>query len=495
MSGPTPIYTALKTLMEVKGLRLHMPGHIGGKSIASPELQALAGLDYTEIPGLDDLHLPQGIIAGAQDLLARACGARQSFFLLNGATSGIHALIMSCGENERIMIPRNAHRSFYGGMVLSGAVPIYIPCELEPELGIAAAVRAEKIDDLLQIHNDVGAVFITSPSYYGTCCDIAAIAAVLQRWGKILMVDEAHGAHFPFHPLYPHPALQDGAAAVVNGLHKTWPVLTQGACLHLGASFTNKMSQGDSSTDSFWRDGPGRYNRLAAAYHLLTTTSPSYPLMACIDLARDFMEREGHSYLERALQLSREYKQRLEWIKGIRCYGDELTNLPGVKAVDPLKVLIGVQGLTLTGYQLGKMLREEYNIQVEMTEQNLILAMFSFLHEREDWERFYQAIENIAARYLAVGRLRGQVYKMPPWQMILNPRQAYFAAKRKVRLPDCRGQVAGEMVAAYPPGIPCLLPGEKITEEIWDYLNYLQKSGARIQGSEEADLEHIYIID
>jgi len=495
LSGSTPIYTALKKFMEAKGLRLHMPGHIGGKSIPSPELHAWAGLDFTEIPGLDDLHLPQGIIAQAQDLLARACGARQSFFLLNGATSGIHALIMSCGEKKRILIPRNAHRSFFGGMVLSGAIPTYIPCELEPELGIAAAIRAEEIEDLLHIHNDVGAVFITSPSYYGTCCDIASIAAVLQRWGKVLMVDEAHGSHFPFHTLYPTPALQDGAAAVVNGLHKTWPVLTQGACLHLGASFTNKMSPGDSPLDLFCPEESEYYSRLAAAYHLLTTTSPSYPLMASIDLARDFMEREGHSYLERALQLSREYKLRLEGIRGIRCYGDELTSLPGVKAVDPLKVLIGVQGLTLTGYQLGKMLREEYNIQVEMTDQNLILAMFSFLHEREDWERFYQAIENIAGRYLAVGRPKEQVYEMPPWQMILSPRQAFYAAKRKVRLAECRGQVAGEMVAAYPPGIPCLLPGEKITEEIWDYLYYLQKSGAHIQGPEEADLEHIYIID
>jgi len=461
--------------MEEKGLRLHMPGHIGGKGILPAELEAVAGLDLTEVSGLDDLHLAQGVIAAAQKMLSSACGAAASFFLLNGATSGIQALFMSFADNDRIMVPRNAHRSFYGGMVLSGVMPIYIPCVLQPELGIALGVRTEEIERLLKLHNDVEAVFVTSPSFYGTCCDITGIAAVAARWGKTLLVDEAHGAHFPFHPLYPAPALKSGAAAVVNGLHKTWPVLTQGACLHLGEGFIN-------------------YNRLVAAYNILTTTSPSYPIMASIDLARDFMEREGYIYLERSLEYSREFKSRLNKLKGIRCYGDELLNIPGVKAVDPLKVLIGVQGLSLTGYQLGKILREEYHIQVEMADQNLIMAMFSLLHERADWEQFYLALRDVAKRYPAVGVDQKQVCLPPPTPIILRPRQAFYAATKKVKLSECRNCVAGEMVAAYPPGIPCLIPGELISEEIWEYLYYLKKIGAPIQGPEEPDLEHIKVI-
>jgi len=470
----TPIYTALKEYISEDQLRLHMPGHIGGKGLLIPELKAAAGLDVTEIPGLDDLHMAQGIIEEAQTLLANACGAAKSFFLLNGATSGIHALLMSLG-NSRVIVPRNAHRSFYGGMVLSGAEPIYIPCELEPELGIALAVKKEEIEDLLHFHNDVEGVFVTSPSYYGTCCDITGIAALLRRWGKILMVDEAQGAHFPFHPLYPNPALNDGAAAVVNGVHKTWPVLTQGACLHLGEGFI-------------------KYDRLLTAYSLLTTTSPSYLLMASIDLAREFMERRGYSELERALELSREFKQRLDKIRGIRCYGDELLNIPGVKALDPLKVLIGVQGLSLTGYQLGKILREEYHIQVEIQEQNLILAMFSPFHSREDWELFYSAVKAAAERYPAVGTAQKQICLPPPWRVILSPQQAFLAGKERVRFAECRGRIAGEMAAAYPPGIPCLIPGELITEEVWDYLHYLKKIDARIQGPEKPDLEYIKVI-
>lgn len=476
MSNQTPVYNALKIYMEEKGLRLHMPGHIGGKGVLAAELEAVARIDLTEVAGLDDLHLAQGVIAAAQKMLASACGATESLFLLNGATSGIQALLMSLEDNERIMLPRNAHRSFYGGMVLSGVMPIYIPCELQPELGIALGVRAEEIEDLLHLHNDVGAIFVASPSYYGTCCDIAGIVAVVRRWGKILMVDEAHGAHFPFHPLYPTPALKDGAAAVVSGLHKTWPVLTQGACLHLGEDFVN-------------------YGRLLTGYNILTTTSPSYPIMASIDLAREFMEREGHFYLERSLEYSREFKNRLDKLKGIRCYGDELLNIPGVKAVDPLKVLIGVQGLSLTGYQLGKILREEYHIQVEMEDQNLILAMFSLLHERADWEQFYLALEDVSCRFPAVGLDQKPVCLPPQTQIILSPRQAFFAATQKVKLAECRKRVAGELVAAYPPGIPCLIPGELITDETWEYLYYLKRIGARIQGPEEPDLEHIRVIE
>jgi lysine decarboxylase len=471
----TPIYTALKKYVEENNLRLHVPGHIGGKGMLAPELEALASMDITEIPGLDDLHLAQGIIEEAEQMLAKACGASESLFLLNGATSGIHALFMSIGDGKQVMIPRNAHRSFYGGMVLSGAIPVYIPCEIQPELGIALAVTGLKVDDLLHMNNNVAAVFVTSPSYYGTCCDIAGIATVVRRWGKMLLVDEAHGAHFPFHPLYPNSALKDGANAVVNGLHKTWPVLTQGACLHLGAGFIH-------------------HARLLAAYSLITTSSPSYPLMASIDLARDFMEREGTNYLERSLELSREFKPLIDKIQGLRCYGDELLQDPGVIAIDPLKIMIGVQGLSLTGYQVARLLREEYHIQVEMEDQNLILAMFSFLHEREEWERFYLALKEVALRYPSQGGDRSPVYQPPLPKIILSPRQAFFAALKRVKLAECRRRVAGEMVAAYPPGIPCLAPGELITDEVWDYLHYLKISGARIQGPREPNLEYINVI-
>ncbi len=493
MAESAPIYESLKMQIEQANLHLHMPGHAGVKGILNPDIEALAKLDFTEIPGLDNLHMPSAAIARAQQLMARACGAERSYFLVNGATSGIQALLMSGAEQEKVLLPRNAHLSFYGGLVLSGGIPIYAPCEVEPDLGIAISTRPETIEQLISEYDDVEVVWITSPTYFGTCSDIMTIHSFLAERDVLLMVDEAHGSHFPFHPLFPTPALQQGAAAVVNGLHKTWPVLTQGACLHLGINLSAYGLK--NSLTSHKKKASSRDVRLMAAYHLLTTTSPSYPIMASIDWAREFMEERGYYLLEEQRLWSSQYKQLLNGIKGIKCYGEELTFQPGVTAIDPLKVIIGIPGLNLTGFQLGAILREEYKIQVEIEQPGMILAMFSLLHSKDDWEYFYRAIKDIAVRYPATNKARIEICQPPDWLMELTPRQAFYASKRTVRLDESRGLIAGEMVAPYPPGIPCLLPGEIITREIYDYLTYLQKSKIYVQGPTDASLENIVIID
>ncbi|MGS0763092.1 aminotransferase class I/II-fold pyridoxal phosphate-dependent enzyme [Syntrophomonas curvata] len=476
MPQATPIYSALKAYAGKDFLRLHMPGH-AGKGIKQQELSAFASLDVTEVPGLDDLHLPAGIIQQSQELLARAFAAGDSCFLVNGATEGIHALFLALGsEGKKILLPRNAHRSFYGGMVLSGAMPVYIPVQTEPGLGIALAVTAEDIDRLLRRNPEAEAVFFASPSYYGTTCDIAAIAAVTRTWGKNLLVDEAHGAHFSFSKLYPQPALRSGADAVVNGLHKTLPVLNQGAVLHLSASLADN-------------------SRIRKAASLLATTSPSYPVLASIELARQFMEENGESLLERAYEFSRHYRCQINHITGLKTCEQELREVTGVAQLDPLKVLVSVQGTALNGYQFASQLRDKHRIQVELEDSNVILAMFSIFHEAQDWKRFYQALEDIAYSYPGQGRKSVKVELNPLPPMLLSPRQAFMAPCRRVALKDGVNQIAGEMIAAYPPGIPCILPGELISREMIDYLAYLSRSGARIQGPEDAALNYINIID
>lgn len=489
----TPIYTSIVNRTEKAGLRLHMPGHAGLLGNISTKLGSWAGLDLTELPELDDFHEPQGVIDQAQRLMARACGAQQSLFLVNGCTAGIHALLMSGVEGERVVIPRNSHRSFFGGLVLAGSIPVWIPAEADPDLGIGLAVKTETIAEALLANEQVGAVWLTSPSYYGTCCDVAAVNRLLAERDIPLMVDEAHGAHFPFHPLYPRPALRDGAAAVVNGLHKTWPVLTQCACLNLGRPF--QVNPGSDSPDSSGQLRSQRGVRLMSAYHMLTTTSPSYPLMASIDIARDFMEREGQRCLQRALELSAEYKTRLNRIKGVRCWGEEWTNLPGIIAVDPLKVVVAVDGLEVTGTQMGELLRSEYGIEVEIAQPRIIMAMFSLLHNRDDWERFYQAVAKIAICYPSAGKKQETNYLPPPWHMVLSPREAFLAPKNKVRLKGARNMIAGEMVAMYPPGIPCLLPGELISDDILEHLAYLKRMQVQVQGPVDPELESILIIE
>lgn len=475
MSKKTPIYSVLCKYAEENNLRLHMPGHAGGKSMPA-ELQALARLDVTEVPGMDDLHLSQGVIEESRCLLAEALAAEESFFLVNGASSGIHALLMStAGEGERILLPRNAHRAFYGGLVLSGAVPVYMPCTIEPELGAVLALSSQDVHNALSLQPDVSVVFVTNPSYYGSCSDLRTIVEAASQWGKDVMVDEAHGGHFPFHPGYPESALQQGAAAAVNGLHKNWPVFNQGACLSIHKKFKQR-------------------EKLRQAVSLLTTTSPSYPILASIEIARRFMQEEAGAYLEQALRLSLEYKVKINALKGLRCYGDELLRKNGTVAFDPLKLLISTRELSLDGVEFAKLLKDQYQVQVELASADLVLAMFSLLHQRSDWERFYLAVKQIAAQYPGQGKA-AVMAEMPPAGVVrLSPRQAFMAGKCSVALEASLGMIAGEMIAAYPPGIPCLLPGEEISGEILDYLIYLRRSQVPVHGPADQQLRMIQVI-
>ncbi len=470
MYNKAPIYASLVAYAADNNLRLHMPGHIGEPGYLVKELQEIAKLDLTEVADIDDLHLPVGAIKEAQSLLAQAFKAKESLFLVNGATSGVHALLLSlANKGKKVVIPRNAHRSFYGGLVLSGLWPEYLSLAMEPNTGIALGITPQAVKSVLESGNDIGGVFLTSPTYYGTTLDIGSIADDCRLYNIPLFIDEAHGSHFPFHPAYPTPALWQGADAVVNGLHKSWPVLNQGACLHLAAA-----CKGDQE--------------IKTAVSLITTTSPSFPLLASIDLARALMEEMGTDLLEKSLQLSREFKNKINTIKGLSSLSEEFKDVIGVYEIDPLKVLVRVQGLSINGYELANILRREYKIQVELQEEAIILAMFSMFHRRSHWEKFYYALEQIARRY-NIDSLKQNVTVIPPApQVILTPRQAYYSQKRTVKLEESAGLISGEIVAAYPPGIPGLLPGELITAEIIDYLLYLRANKVRIQGPRDSQL-------
>lgn len=479
MDNTTPIYSALQKYSQENNLRLHMPGHAGGDGVNAGELKLAAGIDVTEVPGLDDLHLPQDVIKEASGLLAKAFGAAQALFLVNGATSGIHALFLSLeNRGETILVPRNAHRSFYGGLVLSGLKPVYIPCQIDTDSGIATSIDTKALQKLLQQTPNAAGVFITSPNYYGAISDIENISSTCANFKLPLFVDEAHGAHFYFHPHYPQPALHSGADAVVLGLHKTWPVFNQGACILVSEEF-------------------GRWEDLFACYSLLTTTSPSYPILASIDLARAFMTSEGEKYLDSSWHLSREYHEKINTLPGLKCYQEEdWAQYTGVRQADPLKVLVSIKGLYIDGFQVAHILRNKYHIQVETQGANFILAMFAMFHQRHDWEKFYTALREIAVIYAGTSRGKTLAAIPPLPEVKLSPREAFLAPKRrKVRLQESKGLISAEMAAAYPPGIPCILPGELISDEIVEYLEYLIKSGVKIHGPRYANLEYIEVIE
>ncbi len=480
MHAETPIYSALKKYSKQEVLRLHMPGHAGGRGFSDYPFQQIADIDVTEVPGTGDLHVPEGVIEEARILLAKAFGARESLFLVNGASSGIHTLFMSLNKNQnKVLVTRNAHRSFYAGMVLSGVEPVYVPCQISSEYGLAMSVRSSDIMDLLVANPDIDNVFITSPNYFGITCDVEEICRTVKSFNNeaSIFVDEAHGGHFPFHDKYPRSALLSGADAVVNGLHKTLPVLNQGACIHV------------QDEKRFWQ-------RIFPAWSMLTTSSPSYPILASIDLARSLMMTQGWTILGKALDLSKKFKHKINEIRGLSVFTEEeLFNIPGTAEIDPLKILIGVKGISLSGEQLAKILGQEYAIQVELAAPDYILAMMSMFHSAGDWNLLYKALEEIAGKYPGKEREQEYIPVPPEPELSLIPRTAYFSNTAEVDFSCCRGKISAEVIAPYPPGIACLLPGEVISDNMYEYLEYLKKSKIPLYGPGDSSLTRVKIID
>lgn len=444
----------------------------------SPWLEAAAALDITEVPGIDDFHAPRSALLLSQDHAAEVYGAGQSRYLVNGASSGLHALFLALGGNGgRIIVPRNAHRSFYAGMIISGVEPCYLPVECEPITGEAVAVNPEAFEMILTEYGESSqAVFLTSPSFLGTTCDLAAAQKTAARFGLPLCVDEAHGGHFAFHPAYPLTAMQSGAAAAVNGLHKNLAVLNQGAILHAAASFPD-------------------IDKLVKAVSLLTSTSPSFPILASIELAIEQMEQRGSDLLSRALQFRRVFAGKLNELPGMKLLEEEFMTIPGVAAVDPLKATISCAGTALSGYQLEELLRREKGIQVEMAGPNYIMAMFSPWHNGRDWEDLYCALADAAGRHPGINAQIRPLEPAPKAIQAMNPRQAYYSRWETAPVEDAAGRISAEIVAAYPPGIPCIVPGESISQDMVDYLVYLRETGVRIQGPLDPDLRSLMVIN
>ena len=453
----TPILDALENVIKNPTIPLHIPGHARGEGVF-PKFKDLLGqkiidLDTTdEFNGLGKLHPAEGPIAKAQTLTAEAFGSERAFFLINGSTIGNIALALTVAkENKKIIIGRNCHRSVISGLTLAGADPVWaIPDKLE-NWGIWGAVTAENIESLLDKNPDAGVVWINNPTYEGIVSDVESISKVCKQRNVMLLVDEAHGCLWKFNDKFPKPALECGADAVVHSLHKTGGSFSQSSILHIGKNSKINIEE------------------IEANLSMLQSTSPSYMLLASLDAARAFLSSKyGQEKIDKAVKNAEEARKILTSIPGVKCLSSE-----DAFQVDPTKIYIKIDGLS--GKRLESLLEMDYNITIEAATDEGILALSNIGNTSEELYSFCDAIKKIVKiNYSDITYLEHIKY-MPlnvP-EIVCTPRKAYISPKEKILPEESIGRVSAEVIAICPPGIPVLVPGERITEE---HLPFLAKT-------------------
>lgn len=455
-----PLLEALVAHAAAGRTPLHVPGHKQGRGAPGRLLELLGpgtfALDLTEVGDLDDLHCPRGVIDEAQRLAAEAFGADETLFLVNGTTAGVQAMVLAaCGPHEKIVVPRNAHRSVLSALVLSGAWPVYVMPEVDPATGLALGITADEVARALERHPDVSAILVLYPTYYGAATDLAAIVALARGRRIPVLVDEAHGAHFRFHPELPAAALDLGADLVAQSVHKTLGSLTQSSLLHVRGERIDRP-------------------RLRLAASMVQSSSPSYLLLASLDAARCQAATAGRRLLDNTLELAGRARSAINAIPGLACPGDEWTGRPGSLALDRTKLTIDIslEGVTATG--AARILAERWGVQVEMAGARHLLLVLTIGDDRTAIDRLLTGLTDLARGHEGRRSQAPAPPELPLPDQVLPPRVAVLGPRERVPLEEAAGRVAAGMIAPSPPGIPVLWPGERINPAIVEYLIHLR---------------------
>ncbi|MEZ5120487.1 MAG: amino acid decarboxylase [Solirubrobacterales bacterium] len=466
--------------------RFHVPGHKGGAG-ADPGLRHALGDDALlldipqDIRGVDTGRSPTPY-ERAEALAAEAYGAQRTWFLTNGATQGNHALALALAPlGTRAVAQRNAHASLVDGFVLSGGVPHFVAPVYDDELGMAHGVEPTALAEALAEAGDARAAFIVSPTYYGMVADIAGCAEAAHGAGVPLVVDQAWGPHFGFHPDLPASALHQGADAVLTSTHKIVGSLTQSAMLHVAP--TGRVDVG----------------RLARAMRLVRSTSPSSLLLASLDAARRQLAVHGEALLHETLAGSRRLREKLATVPGIAVVGAEQVGRPGVADWDPLRVVLDVRATGRTGYEVADALRRTYDVQAELAMPATVVLVLGMGQPEADLVRVGGDIEEAVKRIAGTpGRAPIGADRRPPaalrYEVAIAPREAFLGPAEVVAVDAAIGRISCESIAGYPPGIPALLPGERVTAEVVTYLRELSAAGARLHGASDPAFRTINVL-
>lgn len=473
-----PLWDAVRRYLGASYRSWHVPAHKQGRMIWPPFKDAIGEeifkYDLTELPGLGDLHHSRGPVAESQALTARLLGAGESFFLVNGASAGIQAAFLAyLRPGQLVLLPRNMHLSVVAALIISGAQPVYLPVEWHRSLGLPLGIAPGELARALADHPGARMLLLLHPSYEGVVGYTAELTRLAQEHGVVVVADAAHGGHFPFHPQLPPDALAAGADVVVHGWHKTVGSLTQTAVVSVRPGF------------------PG--DRLARALDYLQTTSPSYLLLLSLEAARRQVEEGGRKKLERVIEAVACLKKKLRQ-GGVILFDDLLESYRSVAAIDPLKLVVGTcpDG---SGFQLATLLREQCRLEVEAAGPAHVLFYLSLADAPSAVADLSRALLTVLPSISRPGRGTDGVWPPPPWpEVVMTPREAFFAPTCRVSRREAQGRVAAETVAPYPPGIPVVVPGERITPAVLEYLELVARAGLTIHGAGDPSLEQLAVV-
>jgi arginine decarboxylase len=483
--GDTPYLDALRAWAERRPARLHVPGHKGGAGADPRLLDAVgAGALSLDIPALMwgiDVGVDPTPFAEAQRLAAEAWGARRTWFLVNGASQGNHvALLTLAHAGERVVLQRNAHSSTVDALVLSGLRPTFAEPELDPDLAIAHCLTPAALDAALRDTPGAAGAAVVSPTYFGAIADVAALVEVAHGHDVPLIVDEAWGAHLAFSDELPEHALALGADLVISSTHKIVGSLTQSAMIHLG---------GGDLID------PEVVDRCVT---LVESTSPNALLGASLDSARRAAAVDGRALLGATLRALADTRQGVRQVPGLDVLDERLVGAPGVFAYDPLRLTIDVRGTQMSGYELARLLREQDDVHVELAGENVVVAVFGMGEDAAvSGGRLVAALQRAVESASVEQRdpERESFAPPPPWgELALTPREAFLGRQEVVPVREAVGRIAAESLAAYPPGIPNVLPGERLTAETLDYIQQALDHGGSLRGASDRALRTLRVV-
>ena len=472
-----PIHEALERFRHMRVVPFDVPGHKrgrGNQELAKFLGEQCVGVDVNSMKPLDNLCHPISVIKEAEELAAEAFGAAHAFLMVGGTTSAVQSMVLTaCKRGDEIILPRNVHRSVINALVLCGAIPVYVNPEVDMRLGIALGMKREQVAKAIKEHPNAVAVLVNNPTYYGICSDLKAIVDMAHEAGMLCLADEAHGTHFYFGENLPISAMAAGADMASVSMHKSGGSLTQ---------------------SSFLLAGPNvNAGYVRQIINLTQTTSGSYLLMSSLDISRKNLALHGKEIFRHVYNIAEYARNEINGIGGYYAFGKELVNGDSVFDFDPTKLSIHTLDIGLAGIEVYDTLRDDYDIQIEFGDLGNILAYLSIGDRAQEVERLVSALAEIRRRYKKdpTGML-SQEYIAP--QVVSSPQEAFYAEKESLPIAETKGRICSEFVMCYPPGIPILAPGERITEDVLRYIAYAKEKGCSMTGPEDARIERLNVL-